>query len=137
MKRIILISHKEFAKGIKSTLEFFAGKNPNLYAIDAYENGENNFPKKQLEDLINSFDANDEVFILTDLLGGSVNQNCSQLMSDRVHVITGINLPFGLTLLLDTSEHLTDDEIEKMISKAASQIIYMNNYNKVANTDDE
>lgn len=137
MKRIILISHKGFAEGIKSTLEFFAGKNSNLYAISAYENGENTFPKEKLNELINSFGAKDEVFILTDLLGGSVNQNCSQFMSESVHVITGINLPFALTLLLDTNEHLTDDEIEHMIKKSVSQIIYMNTYNKVTGLDDE
>lgn len=47
MKRLIVIaSHNHMASGVQSTLEFIAGKQKNVKAIDAYTDG------KAIEDTV-------------------------------------------------------------------------------------
>lgn len=128
MKQIILISHNELAYGMAKTVCFFAGKVPNLYYLVAYKNGDNEFPKKKVDQLIDTFDSEDQIFILTDLIGGSVNQNASQYISvnPNIKVITGMNLSLVLALVLNTKSKLSDKEIEDIIKNAAKQIVFMN-----------
>lgn len=138
MKQIIIISHKTMAQGMVETIKFFTGNVQNLHFICAYENGENEFPIDKLVKLIDSFNSQDQIFLLTDLLGGSVNQNCTQLINKRhVNVITGINLTIALSIVLDTSDYLSNEEISELIKQAKSQMIYMNNYNDSNESDDE
>ncbi|RHW50895.1 PTS N-acetylglucosamine transporter subunit IIBC [Lactobacillus bombicola] len=138
MKQIIIISHKTMAQGMVETIKFFAGNIQNLHFICAYENEENEFPIDKLIELIDSFNSQDQVFLLTDLLGGSVNQNCTQLINERhVNVITGINLAIALSIILDTSDYLSNEKISELIKQAKSQMIYMNNYNDNNESDDE
>lgn len=138
MKQIVIISHKTMSKGMTETIKFFAGDIENLHYICAYENGENEFPLNQLVGLLKKFDELDQVFLLTDLLGGSVNQTCSQLIKDyHVNVITGVNLALALSIVLDPSDQLTDDKIFELIEEAKGQMVYMNNYNGDNESDDE
>lgn len=138
MKQIVIISHKTMSKGMTETIKFFAGDIGNLHYICAYENDENEFPLNQLVGLLKKFDELDQVFLLTDLLGGSVNQTCSQLIKDyHVKVITGVNLALALSIVLDPSDQLTDDKIFELIEEAKGQMVYMNNYNGDNESDDE
>lgn len=138
MKQIVIISHKTMSKGMTETIKFFAGDIENLHYICAYENDENEFPLNQLVGLLKKFDELDQVFLLTDLLGGSVNQTCSQLIKDyHVKVITGVNLALALSIVLDPSDQLTDDKIFELIEEAKDQMVYMNNYNGDNESDDE
>ncbi|MCT6889272.1 MAG: PTS N-acetylglucosamine transporter subunit IIBC [Lactobacillus sp.] len=138
MKQIVIISHKTMSKGMTETIKFFAGDIENLHYICAYENDENEFPLNQLVGLLKKFDELDQVFLLTDLLGGSVNQTCSQLIKDyHVKVITGVNLALALSIVLDPSDQLTDDKIFELIEEAKGQMVYMNNYNGDNESDDE
>ncbi len=138
MKQIVIISHKTMSKGMTETIKFFAGDIENLHYICAYENGKNEFPLNQLVGLLKKFDELDQVFLLTDLLGGSVNQTCSQLIKDyHVKVITGVNLALALSIVLDPSDQLTDDKIFELIEEAKGQMVYMNNYNGDNESDDE
>lgn len=138
MKQIVIISHKTMSKGMTETIKFFAGDIENLHYICAYENGENEFPLNQLVGLLKKFDELDQVVLLTDLLGGSVNQTCSQLIKDyHVKVITGVNLALALSIVLDPSDQLTDDKIFELIEEAKGQMVYMNNYNGDNESDDE
>lgn len=138
MKQIVIISHKAMAQGMAETIKFFAGDIQNLHFICAYQNGENEFPIRRLTKLIESFNSQDQIFLLTDLLGGSVNQNCTQLIKDwRVNVITGINLALTLSIALDPSEQLSNKTINKLVNQAKNQMIFMNDYNDNNESDDE
>lgn len=138
MKQIIIITHKTMAKGMSETIEFFAGKVRNLYYICAYLDDKNDFPIDELTALIETFKPHDQIFLLTDLLGGSVNQHCSQLIKDHhINVITGINLTLVLSIVLNPAETLSDKKINELVEQAKTQMIYMNDYNVADNSDDE
>lgn len=100
MKRLIVIaSHNHMASGVQSTLEFIAGKQKNVKAIDAYTDG------KAIEDtvkeLFDSIDENTEVVVFTDMMAGSVNQKFFPYRTrPHTHIITGMNLPAVLARVL-------------------------------------
>ena len=138
MKQIVIISHKTLARGMAETVKLFAGNIENIHYLCAYEDGKNEFPIQELTKLISDFSEQDQVFLLTDLLGGSVNQNCSQLIKrENVNVITGVNLALVLSIILDPSKQLKKQKIQELIAQAKNQIVYMNDYNSENESDDE
>ena len=72
MRKFIIVSHAHFADGLKSSMEMIIGNNPNVYSICAYTDDSSDFVS-EISELIGSFEENTEVLILTDLFGGSVN----------------------------------------------------------------
>lgn len=128
MRKLIIITHKTFADGLKDSLVFFTNMEDQITAIPAYENGVNEFPKKELEKVLSKTKKEDQVFILTDLLGGSVNQNAVKYKDDNIFIITGVNLPVALEIMLDHKNILNHSDIEQIINSSASQLIFMNSY---------
>lgn len=136
MRHFIIASHHKMAGGLKDTLEFVTQQQDNVTAICAYYKGED--LEKQIEACFQSFAENDEVIILTDMLGGSVNQKFYPYISEKVHLIAGMNLPLAIGLILYPKEkELTDKVIQDMVAEAKSYIIYVNTYkNDIENGDE-
>lgn len=123
MKHIILISHGKLASGMVSAVELITGKQELLHSIDMYlDDGKlvDKF-KKLVSD--KEIDV-DQAIIITDVLGGSVNQEIlTQVDLSKTMIVTGMNLPLLLTLM--TSD-LEGNSIESIISQANDQIILVN-----------
>ena len=134
MRRIILASHHTLAEGMKDTLQFLSGME-NVYAISAYMDEKK--IEDQIKEVFNNFNEEDEVFVLTDMFGGSVNQKFFGMMSERIHVICGMNLPLALTLALQPEEQLTKEQVAAFAEEARQQVIYMNTYQMSDGEDDE
>ena len=104
MRRYIIASHHKLAYGLKDTVDFLTNGIKKIYDVNAYvedvEDGE-----KPIEELVSelfaSFDENDEVLVFADMTGGSVYQKFYPYLSDKVHVVCGINLPLTLALVLE------------------------------------
>lgn len=96
---IILASHGKMAIGIKDTVEMIAGKQSDLYAYSAYSDGIDSVKNIIREQILNSVE--DKIFVLTDILGGSVNREITELLQEfpQIILITGMNLPLILTLI--------------------------------------
>ena len=74
MRKILLASHACLAGGMKSSVEMVTGPQEHLSAVCAYTEETPDF-KGYLETVIRALKAEDELVIVTDVLGGSVN-NC-------------------------------------------------------------
>ena len=94
MRKIVVASHSLLAQGFKDTLEFLTGKSDAVNAVCAYVNDNGEGLDAAVEAALS---GTDEVVVLTDALGGSVNQRFSRFASDRIHVIAGVNLPLAMT----------------------------------------
>src|SRR5699024_4641029 len=98
--KIVLISHSNMAVGMKQTLNMIIGDDKNVLAFAAYVNGST----KEIDKVKNLVETSkDEQFIiLTDLLGGSVNNEMMQLLENNTNVklVTGMNLPLAMQLQL-------------------------------------
>lgn len=122
--RYICASHGCMASGIKNTIEMILGKQDHVYAINAYID-ESDFAK-EFQDLLESFDCREPIFVFTDVFSGSINQIVSkQLNKYDMKVITGVNLSLVLEIVMH-QRALGDDEIQSIVEQSKEQMIFMN-----------
>ena len=126
--KIILVSHGKLAKGMKDTVEMIAGQQENLEAYEAYENGTSD--DSFINDLKNSLtlSKNDDVVIVTDVLGGSVNNEATQLLKDypNLTILTGMNLPLIITLVTTVNSGISDEKVSEAIDEGKKGVLSVN-----------
>lgn len=134
MKRVCIATHGEFASGIISAASIIAGKKANVDFLNAYV-GEVSFPS-QLESYFDRCTDSDEIYFLTDMFGGSVNQAVMKYLSQypNLYIITGINLPLILEFVL--SENWNEEALRQMVEQAKTAVIYVNDVLKAESKDD-
>lgn len=126
MRKYILATHGKMAGGMQSTLEMIAGAQENLTCINAYTE-ECSDPMPVFQKVIAGCEAGDEVVIMTDLFGGSVNNNAITLLeNEQVHVVTGINLPAVISLVMSDEETPAAEAIKEAIADAREMLQYCN-----------
>lgn len=134
--KIILVSHGKLAKGMKDTVEMIAGQQENLEAYEAYENGTSD--DSFINDLKNSLalSKNDDVIIVTDVLGGSVNNEATQLLKDypNLTILTGMNLPLIITLVTTVNSGISDEKVSEAIDEGKKGVLSVN---KLMTEDDD
>lgn len=110
MKYLILVSHGDFAIGLKNTLAMFVEEKSNqvmafgLKVGASVETFAEDF-RNQIKDLT----VNDDIILLADIIGGSPLTTALEVLSDRnllgqVTVLGGMNLPMAVTSLLMKDE---------------------------------
>ena len=125
MSQFIIATHSYLADGYKHSIKFFNSEVKNIHFINAYTEEQNNFVE-QVEQILSEF-KDEQVTILTDLPGGSVNKESASLIKQyNCNVISGINLSLVLELVLGYDEVLTDEKIRAAVEQARSQIVFMN-----------
>lgn len=125
MRKYILATHGTMAGGMKSTLEMIAGAQENLVCINAYTE-ECADPMPVFQKVI-ADNPEDDIVIMTDLFGGSVNNNAITLIENkRVHVVTGINLPVVISLVMSDEETSAEEAIKEAIEGAREMLQYCN-----------
>ena len=138
MRHYLLISHGTLAEGLKSSVELIAGKQENLYFINAYINKSTNIPQEVSKIIDQHLTQDDELLVFTDILGGSVNNAVTEFTQNpQVHIITGMNLPLILNILLEDNDNIIAD-IESSLELAKENMCYYNKYiqNSVISDED-
>ena len=138
-RKFLIATHGTFAKGIKSSLDFIVGETQDVFLIQAYVDG-----NKSIEDDINNVlqkvGVNDELVVFTDLLGGSItNQVLRYALKENVHIVSGINLPLLIDVLMADIDTPVEEVIESAITNAKEQLVYVNKLitaNNTENNDD-
>ena len=94
---IVIASHGEFAAGIKQSGSMIFGEQEKVQAVTFMPNEGPDDLRAKIEAAIATFDAEDEVLVLADLLSGSPFNQASAVMGAnperKVAIITGLNLP--------------------------------------------
>lgn len=121
--RIIIATHSYMGEGIKSAVNMLSS-NKNITTMSAYINSDNF--EEEFEKELGKIQEK-VVIVLTDLLGGSVNQVVMKYRgSHDLKIISGINLYFVLKLLQIDDESNIDSKIKECIEESREQIIYIN-----------
>ena len=126
MKRTIIIaSHSKMAEGLKDTLEFVSGGSGKVIALSAYL--DNSPVEGVISDLMERFDEDEEVVVLTDIAFGSVNQQFFKYRNrPHTHIISGMTLPLALQITMEPDqEYLSEACLQKIIENAKAEIKYM------------
>ncbi len=136
MRKYIIATHGYMAYGINTTLNMLIGEQENLTVVNAYTD-ECKDPVPEFEKIIEE-NPDDDIVIMTDLFGGSVNNNAMQMIkSERVHVVTGINLAVVISIVMSDSNTSTKQVIEEAIAGAKDMLIYCNELVTDSNHEDE
>ena len=112
MLKIFLSSHGHMASGIKSSLDILIGNTDKITVFDAYVD------EKNVQDVLDNFyktvSEDDDVLLLSDLYGGSVNQVMfTYLNRPNTRLVSGVNL--ALVLELAIKETISDSELEELV----------------------
>ena len=113
MKRhYIFASHGTFANGLLNSVELILGKQPDIHTLCAYVEEESDLTQ-QVEALLARFPAQDELIVITDIFAGSVNNEFVRFLPrPHFHLLSGLNLPLIIDLLISAAE----DDTEKLIT---------------------
>ena len=126
MRKFLIAAHGSFSSGIKSSLDIIIGKVENVFIIDAYVDG-NKSIEDELKTILTNVGAEDELIVFSDLMGGSItNQILRYALKENVHVVSGINLPLLIDIMLADADTPVAEVIENAISIAKDQVVYVN-----------
>lgn len=127
MRRILLASHGKFADGIYNSLQMIMGEQERISTLCAFVDGNIDL-KEEVNKIISALLPNDELIVITDIFGGSVNNLFMQYLSDsRIHLISGLNLPL-LIELVGTFDDPVDTKswLLKTLTSTKNSILYCN-----------
>lgn len=134
MRKFLIAAHGRFSSGIKSSLDIIIGKMENVFIIDAYVD-DNKSIEDELKTILGNVQAGDELIVFSDLMGGSItNQILRYALKENVHVVTGMNLPLLIDIILADADRPVTDVIESAISIAREQVVYVN---KIINKEND
>lgn len=121
MKKYFIASHGKLASGFKSSLEILLGNAVNVTVFDAYLD-EKNF-ETVLVDYLNSQKESDQIILMSDLYGGSVNQiMVTHSQQSNIELIAGVNLAFVLEIVAMGENHLTHVELDELIMNSRNAL---------------
>jgi mannose/fructose-specific phosphotransferase system component IIA len=126
VRRIILASHGEFANGALNTLQMIIGNVQNVYAFALERDDKMPLSNKVIR-FIKNFDNSDEIFILTDMVGSSVNNDMVSMLRNypNLTLISGMNMPLILTLASEEGP-IDEDELEHELQMSRDGLVNCN-----------
>ncbi|APU72226.1 PTS system fructose subfamily IIA component [Companilactobacillus crustorum] len=117
------------ALGMKQTLNMIIGDDKNVLAYAAYINGSTD-EVENVKKLVET-NSKEQFIILTDLLGGSVNNEMMQLLENNqnIKLVTGMNLPLAMQLQIkeSTAEKITDEDLNSIINQSKESLANVRN----------
>lgn len=139
MRSFLIATHTHLARGFNEVIELLSGEHENVQALNLYVDGNDN-AEALLAQRIKALNPGDELVICTDIMGGSVNNECLNLVQQcaNVFVVTNINLPFLLQILF-LPEGDTAKQIRGVIDAEETHVLFCNDLltNNMENDEEE
>jgi mannose/fructose-specific phosphotransferase system component IIA len=124
-RHLLIATHAGLARGFMEALDILVGNTSNITVINCFT--EVPEPRSVIAEYFSGIQEEDELIVMTDLMGGSVNQIFMGYLPERsFHLITGINLPLVLQIALCFEDTVTVDFINETIELAKNEIKYVN-----------
>ena len=122
MNKIILASHGEFSQGLKQTASMIIGDEGNIFALSAFRD-EDEPIKNQVEHLLEAIGYED-VYLLTDIFGGSVNNDLLTLQQQfpELHLVAGMNLPLVISIATQSGK-IDADQMTALLEESRQAMI--------------
>lgn len=137
MQRLVLASHGYLAEGMKNSAQIIVGKSAKIYAICAYVK-EGITLESQINELFDSFPEDDEMIVVTDIFGGSVNNEFMQrLQNRRFWLVSGMNLPLVIQLAMAEDGGCISESIKEALETGREMICFCNPMVEVASKEQE
>lgn len=120
MVRFFLSSHGHLAGGLKSSIDILLGGCDRLTVFDAYVDERS--PEEELKAFYETVEPEDQVILLSDMYGGSVN-NIMVTFLDRPNttLIAGVNLALVIGLVI-LEGPITREMIDEVVRQSREAI---------------
>ena len=125
-KRIVVATHAMFSEGIASSLRMIFGDGAPIECITAYVDPNVDYQEK-LRKVVSEHDyEHSELVVLTDILGGSVNNEFMALLdSYDFYLITGLNLALLLEVITCPAEDLATS-LPSIVEQTREHVVLCN-----------
>lgn len=136
MKYLIMVSHGQFAEGLKDALSMLAGQREDVLALGLQNGKSADEFAEEFSNIINPICQDDEIILLGDLIGGSPLTTAMNVVSEKgLHstIIGGMNLPLALTAVLMKDTMSTNDLVVQILNEATTALREL----KIENDEDE
>lgn len=122
MNKIVLASHGDLAQGMRQTAEMIIGTSENIYALSAFRD-EDEPISIQLEKLLAKIGYED-VYLLTDIFGGSVNNDLLviQQAHPEVTLVAGMNLALVISIATQFQE-ISEEMLAHLIMESQQGMV--------------
>lgn len=116
-RQYIIASHAHFAQGIYESVKLLAGEHEGVHVLNAFVDG-NEDVQECAASVLCSIPDDVDVVVLTDLMGGSVNNEFTKLMltHKNVFLVANMNLPLLLTLFLSDEDQDTAELLRGLVA---------------------
>ena len=122
MLKIFLSSHGHFASGIASSVKILTGSSERLTIFDAFV--DETTVQEHLDAFYETVCEEDQVLLLSDLYGGSVNQVMfTYLTKPNTMLVAGVNLALVLELAL--RDEITEEELEDLVEQSRQMMMHV------------
>ena len=119
MTKFFLSSHGHLASGMSSALDILLGMHERLIYFDAYVDEES--LNDALDDFFVGVEEGDQVILLSDMYGGSVNQVMfTYLHKPNTRLVAGVNL--ACVLELSIQESVSDEQLEEIVERSREML---------------
>ncbi|WP_096517059.1 PTS sugar transporter subunit IIA [Clostridium perfringens] len=100
---VLVATHGEMAKGLFDAIDMICGAQEKFSIVSLERGQDAESFGEELGEKINELNSDEGVVVLVDLLGATpMNQSALNLYkSDKVEVITGVNLPMVVTAIME------------------------------------
>lgn len=140
MRKFLLASHANFAEGIYSSLKLIMGEQQNVGVLCAYTTEDFDL-NKEISSTIENLNTEDELIVITDLFGGSVNNefiNYIRESEKKIFLVSGLNLALVISLLSrQFDKRNTRQIIEESINESRESICFCNKIMEATQNLDE
>jgi mannose/fructose/sorbose-specific phosphotransferase system IIA component len=111
MIQVILASHGHLATALADTARMIVGQKRPIRTLSLTPGMGPEEIAAELRGIVEASPSGTEFLILMDLFGGSPSTACAQVMADdpRIEIVTGVNLPMLLEVLLGVESHALKD----------------------------
>ncbi len=119
----VIITHGTLAQELKAAAELIVGGLEGCEAVSIHPGEDMNEAENRIREAIKRVDNGKGALILTDLFGGTPsNLSLTFLESDRVEVVSGVNLPMLLSLATGRGEKSLAELAEKAMEAGKKNI---------------
>jgi PTS system mannose-specific IIA component len=125
MVGILIVTHGKLAQELVETTKIIVGRNvDNIIPITVDWNDDMSDIQKTISSAIAKVDQGNGVLILTDMFGGTPSNISLSFLSDKVEIITGVNLPM-LIKIVNVGDRYNLKELAQLIHEQGKKSIYL------------
>lgn len=125
MVGIVIVTHGRLAHELLETTKNIVGKGvQHIVPISVGWNDDTADIQKTIASAIGKVDQGDGVLILTDMFGGTPSNISLSFMSERVEIITGVNLPM-LIKIVSVADRYKLTDLARLILEQGKKSIYL------------